>query len=114
MAAVDIGDENLSEGVARDEADDLLHARGVEAVEDVVEQEYGHLAAQAAQVVKLGELEGDEVGLVLPLRAFTLDGIAAKLHHEVVLVYAVQRIAHDAVFGTPITDGVEQGTAVTM
>ena len=58
MLAVGVGDEDLSEGVAGDEVDDLLHATGVELVEDVVQQEQGGgLAACSLQEVELGEFQ---------------------------------------------------------
>ena len=39
VLAVGVGDENLSETFALQETDDVLHACGVEFVEDVIEQE---------------------------------------------------------------------------
>ena len=38
MAAVGVGDEDLTELLAGNEGDNLFHAAGVELVEDVVEQ----------------------------------------------------------------------------
>ena len=68
VLAVGVGDEDLSEGIAGDEVDDLFDALGIELVEDVVEQEQGSgLAACPLEKIELGELEGDDVGLVLSL-----------------------------------------------
>lgn len=68
MLTVGVGDEDLSESIAGDEADDLFHTLGVEFVKDVIEQEQGScFAACAFEKVELCKFEGYHVGLVLPL-----------------------------------------------
>ena len=68
VLAVGVGDEDLSEGIAGDDVDDLLNALGIEFVEDVVEKEEGSGAAACAfEEIKLCEFEGNHIGLVLPL-----------------------------------------------
>ena len=49
MVAVGVGDEYLAEAVAGHQSDDLLHAVGIELVEDVVEQEQGQGGALGAE-----------------------------------------------------------------
>ena len=115
VPAVGVGDEDLAEGIARDQIDDLLHTLGIELVEDVVEQEQGRgLAARPLQEVELRQLQRDDIGLVLPLRALALDGIAAQRHLQLILVDAVERVAHDAVLLTVALNDVEQRTPLTM
>lgn len=115
MLAVGVGDEDLSEGIAGDEVDNLFDTLGIEFVEDVVEEEQGSgFASCAFEKVELGEFQGDDVGLVLPLGTFTFDGIASEGHLQFVFVDAMQGITHDAVFDTVTLDDVEQVTSLTM
>ena len=115
MAAVGVGDEDLTELLAGNEGDNLFHAAGVELVEDVVEQQdRGVAAVGATEKVELCQLQGYDEGLVLSLTALAAYGVAAKGEDEVVAVDAVQRIAHDAVFGPVALDDLEEWATLAM
>ena len=115
MVAVGVGDEYLAEVAARDQSYDLLYALSVEFVEDVVEQQQGRgVASCLSERVELGQLEGDEEGLVLSLAALPSDGVSAEGHLQFVLVYAMQRVAHDAVALSAAPYHVQQGAALAV
>ena len=112
---VGVGDEYLPEGIIRDNLHYVLHSLGVELVEDVIEeQQWSGLAACALEKVELGQLESQHEGLVLSLRPFSLYGVTAERHIQVVLVYSVERIAKDMVFAPSSLDEGEQVAPVAV
>ena len=115
MFPVGIGNENLPEVIARDEAYNLLHTTAVELVEDVVEEQQRRTpTCRTAQKVELRKFQGQHIRLVLPLASLTFHGIPAELHHQVVLVRSVERKAHDAVFDTVALYDVQQTAALAV
>ena len=108
VAAVRIRDENLAKAVARHELHNLLHAPGVQLVEEVVQQEQRHRARRALQEVELRQLQRHQIRLVLSLRAFLLDREIAQQHVQFVLMDAPQGIAHDAVPLAALAQDVQQ------
>ena len=50
----------------------------------------------------------------MSLRAFALDGVSADHHFQVVLVYAVERVADSSVFGLIAAYDVEQRPSLAM
>ena len=90
VSAVGVGQENLSELIAAGQTDYLFNPVAVEFVENVVEKEQRRLApARFFEQGELGQFQGDEVGLALPLRPFFFNGKSSELHDEVILVDAV-------------------------
>ena len=115
MVAVRVRDEYLPEAVAADELNYLLHSVCVELVEDVIKQEERcGAAACPAQEVELGEFQRDEERLALALRAFPADGVSALQHFEVVLVNAMQGVAHGSVLEASRSELFQQWTALKM
>ena len=115
VVAVGVRDEGLSELPAAHEPYNLFHPRGIQLVEDVIEEQDGsRAAARAVQELELGQLQGNEVRLVLSLAAFTLHGVAAQRHLQVILVDAVQGVAHGTVLMAVALYGVEQGATAAV
>ena len=115
MGALRVGDKNLPHAAAAHIVHNALDPRGIEFVEDVVEQEEGHtLLALAAKEIVLRQFHGNEIGLLLALRAFLLHGVTVEQEREFVLVSTVQRITHDALFGTAAAQLLAERTALQV
>ena len=72
MIAVGVCNENLAEIVSSHQMHNLFHPIGIQFVKDVIkEQERRGLGTDAVQEIELGQLQGNQEGLVLPLRTLT-------------------------------------------
>ena len=115
MVTVGIGNEDLPVLLAGDQPYDLLHPAGIQLVEYVIKQQQGcRVTRRPFQETELRQLQGNHESLVLSLAAFTLHGIAALQHFQVVAVNAMQRIAHGTVFHTVALNHVQQGAPLAM
>ena len=92
-----VGDENLSEGVATDELDDLFHTVGVELVENIVKQEDGAGFPILSQEGELRQLQGNQVRLVLSLRTDAADKVVAERHLQFIFMDTARSITEDDV-----------------
>ncbi len=97
MVAGGVGDEDFAEFIAGDYFDDVGYAGCVEAVKDVVEEEYWLAVVVALEVDVLGEFHGCDVGFALALGAGVFDWVAVDGHDEVVFVDAAGGVAEDEV-----------------
>jgi len=95
VLAVGIGDENLTETVAVNQADNALDTLAIQLIENIVQQQNGF-----AQIERLRQLHGEQKGLLLPLRTHLLERVGVQLHGEVVLVDALTRPTQNKVTGT--------------
>ena len=115
MGTLRVGDKNLAHAAAAHIVHNALDSRSIEFVEDVVEQEEGHtLLALAAKEIVLRQFHGNEIGLLLALRAFLLHGVTVEQEREFILVSTVQRITHDALFGTAAAQLLAERTALQV
>ena len=90
MLAVGVGDEYLSETIARYQVHNLFHPVGIKLVEDVVEQQnWCRMRRRVAQEVELRKLQTCYVSLVLSLRTFSLYQMSAKCALQIVAVDSV-------------------------
>ena len=67
ILSVCIRNEYLSKLIAIHQMNDLSHPIGIQLVEDVVQQENGSGQAPTLQEGKLGQLQSDQIALILPL-----------------------------------------------
>ena len=95
VVTVCVGDEGLSEGVSAHQCYDTFYALRVQAVEDVVQQEYGPCAAtRMVQKIVLCQFQCHQHGLVLSLASFAPYRVSVYHHLQIVAVYAVQGVSY--------------------
>lgn len=85
---VAVGDQDLPERIFGHEADQLLHAPGVELVEEVVQQQDRFFALFPGDDGVLRQFEGYQERFLLSLRPVFAQGVAADFQHQVVAVDA--------------------------
>ena len=82
-----ITDKDLPEILILHKGDDMGDPAFVQLVKDIVQEQDRGSAHQVFQQVELGKFQGDEVRFLLTLAPEFLDGKAADLKIEIVLVY---------------------------
>ena len=95
VLSVGVGNENLAEVLALHHLDDALHTFAIEAVEDIIEQQYWSLVVSRwsldiGDVQSLCQFHREDEGALLPLRADLLERVLAKAHVEVIFMNALR------------------------
>ena len=115
MVAIGVRDEDLSEALPTYQLHDLLHPLRIELVEDVVQQKQrSGPTASPAQEIELSQLQGNEERLALSLTAFPSHKVSALQHLEVILVDAMQGIAHGPVLEAVLRQLLQQRTSLQL
>ena len=115
MVTVGIGDENLTEVVARHQLHDCLHSLGIQLVEDVIQEEQRRgVRHRTAKEIKLRQLQCEHKRLVLSLTSLTLHLIVAYQHLQVIPMHTMQRVAHGTILEPVSLNHIQQRTSLTM
>jgi hypothetical protein len=94
---IGIGDDGLPEAAATEQGEQVAHALRVDLVEDVIEQQDRSDPGSLGRQVELGQLQRDQIGLLLALRSETLQRVATDGEDQVVAMHA-----HRGVLGGPV------------
>lgn len=94
---VAIGNENLSELLARNHLDQLLHTSRIELVEQVVQQQYRSLALVLGNNLILSQFQRNKKRFLLSLRAIFSQWIAANFQSQIITMNATTRELIDQV-----------------
>lgn len=111
---VAVGDQDLPEGVVRDQPDQLFDPPGVELVEQVVQQQDRAFALRLGDDGVLRQFEGDQEGFLLSLRPVFAQGITSDFQHQVVAVNACRREFVDDVLLPRIEQYLLERTVVQL
>lgn len=113
MVAVGVGDEYLTETIARNQLHDRFNSLGIKFVEYIVKQEqWRGVGTGALQETELRQLQGNDECLVLSLATLTLHRIVAKRKLQVVAMHTMQRIAHGTVLESISLDYLDRKSVV--
>ena len=87
----------------------------IQLVKDIVQQQQRRcLRCRALQKFKLSQLQGNDIRLVLSLRALTTHGMIAQCKHQVVAMHTMQRVAYGTILHAVTTYHIQKRTALTM
>ena len=90
---VAVGDKDLPKGFACHKGEQVLHAGHIKLIEEVVQKEYGQLAAYLLNYLKLCKFKRYEEALLLALRAHLLYREALYEKEHVISVRAIGGVA---------------------
>ena len=114
MFAVGIRNENLPEIIACYQFDDLLHARSIQFIKNIIEQQQRNRSTCPFQKVELRQLQSHQIRFVLPLRTLPLDREITQQHIQFVFMYAAQGKSHNLIARTALFQHFQQGSLTGM
>ena len=85
-APLRVGDKHLAETVLAHQADNLVDPFVIQFIKDIIEQQNRLESLDVAGVFELGQLNGDDKRLLLPLRAEFLQRMTGDHQFQVILM----------------------------